>query len=85
MIWRDDAGVTCRRWNWRQGPRTQITKATQEMWFVLERLDPMPLEALLEAGQDLINGLRRLSPDLRVSIKRFDAECPLGLTVLDVT
>ena len=85
VIWRDDAGVTCRRWNWRQGPRTQITKATQEMWFVLERLDPMPLEALLEAGQDLIDGLRRLSPDLRVSIKRFDAECPLGLTVLDVT
>jgi DNA/RNA-binding domain of Phe-tRNA-synthetase-like protein len=20
IVWRDDAGVTCRRWNWRQGP-----------------------------------------------------------------
>ena len=22
VVWRDDAGVTCRRWNWRQAPRT---------------------------------------------------------------
>jgi DNA/RNA-binding domain of Phe-tRNA-synthetase-like protein len=25
VIWRDDRGVTCRRWNWRQGARTQLT------------------------------------------------------------
>lgn len=73
VIWRDDAGVTCRRWNWRQGPRTQITETTQDMWFVLERLDPMSLEALLEAGRELTNGLRCLSPEVRVSVLRFDA------------
>src|SRR3954447_21417524 len=28
IVWRDDAGVTCRRWNWRQGRRTQLTDAT---------------------------------------------------------
>ena len=85
MIWRDDLGVTCRRWNWRQGPRTQITEATQDMWFVLERLDPMPVETLLEAGQTLIDGLRRLSPDVRISIRRFDAGCPWGLAVTERT
>ena len=85
VIWRDDLGVTCRRWNWRQGPRTQITEATQDMWFVLERLDPMPVETLLEAGQTLIDGLRRLSPDVRISIRRFDAGCPWGLAVTERT
>lgn len=25
VIWRDDAGVTCRQWNWRQCTRTRIT------------------------------------------------------------
>jgi DNA/RNA-binding domain of Phe-tRNA-synthetase-like protein len=24
VIWRDDIGVTCRRWNWRQGTRTRL-------------------------------------------------------------
>lgn len=81
VIWRDDTGVTCRRWNWRQGPRTQITVATHDMWFVLERLDPMPIQALLDAGQALITGLRRLSPDLQVSVLQFDASTPQGRTV----
>ena len=25
VVWCDDAGVTCRRWNWRQARRTQLT------------------------------------------------------------
>lgn len=67
VIWCDARGVTCRRWNWRQGIRTRITEQSTEMWFVLERLDPMPTDALLEAGQRLIEGLRRLSPEVRTS------------------
>ena len=66
VVWCDDAGVTCRRWNWRQGVRTRITADFVNMWFVLERLDPMPVEALLMAGRELVQGLRRLSPDLTV-------------------
>lgn len=67
VIWCDARGVTCRRWNWRQGLRTRITEHSTEMWFVLERLDPMPGDALLEAGERLIEGLRRLSPDVRTT------------------
>lgn len=67
VIWRDDHGVTCRRWNWRQGVRTRITDDSTAMWFILERLDPMPIAALLQAGDDLIAGLKRLSPSLQVS------------------
>lgn len=67
VVWRDDKGVTCRRWNWRQGPRTRITEETRDMWFVIERLDPMPIEALHEAGEALANGLLRLSPEARIT------------------
>lgn len=67
VIWRDDRGATCRRWNWRQGVRTRITDDSTAMWFILERLDPMPLAALMQAGDDLIAGLKRLSPSLQAS------------------
>ena len=63
VVWRDDRGVTCRRWNWRQGVRTRIEVDTVDMWFVLERLDPMPLPALAEAGEALVHGLTRISPE----------------------
>jgi len=32
------------------------------MWFVLERLEPMPLASLQEAGEVLERQLRRLAP-----------------------
>lgn len=67
VIWRDDHGATCRRWNWRQGVRTRITDDSTAMWFILERLAPMPIPALLQAGDDLIAGLKRLSPSLQAS------------------
>ena len=39
VVWRDDHGVTCRRWNWRQGSRTQLTDDTTRAFFVFDRLD----------------------------------------------
>ncbi len=37
------------------------------MWFILERLAPMPISALMQAGDELIAGLKRLSPSLQAS------------------
>ncbi len=59
VIWRDDRGATCRRWNWRQGIRTRIEESTRDMWFVLERLEPLPIPVLLDAGRALIRALSR--------------------------
>jgi DNA/RNA-binding domain of Phe-tRNA-synthetase-like protein len=59
VVWRDNLGATCRRWNWRQGTRTRITEASTSLWFVLERLEPMPSEALLTAGKELVEALRQ--------------------------
>lgn len=67
VIWRDDQGVTCRRWNWRQGLRTRLDAEAQRMWFILENLPEMPLEALREAGDHLIEGLQRMMPGVKVA------------------
>lgn len=62
VAWRDERGITCRRWNWRQCTRTRIEVTTTRMWFVLEALDPIPDTALMDAGSKLIRGLKLLSP-----------------------
>lgn len=53
IVWRDDLGVTCRRWNWRQGRRTQITDATSRAFFVFDRLDGLTLNDLNAAVDEL--------------------------------
>ncbi|WP_048957230.1 B3/4 domain-containing protein [Enterobacter bugandensis] len=72
VIWRDDLGVTCRRWNWRQGIRTRLDSQAQSMWFILESLPSMPLAALEEAGQELVNNLQQLMPGATVQVKLLE-------------
>lgn len=62
VVWLDEKGVTCRRWNWRQGVRTRLDSSAGQMWFILESLPAMPLCALEEAGEALINALQQLMP-----------------------
>ena len=69
VVWRDDAGVTCRRWNWRQCVRTRITETTKDALFILERLEPYPIDRLIAAGDDLAGRLRALAPDVRIETR----------------
>ncbi|PKA45076.1 B3/B4 domain-containing protein [Rhizobium sullae] len=71
VIWRDDAGATCRRWNWRQGTRTRLDAAAGRMWFVLESLETMPDDALAEASDMLVDGLETLMPGCSVFAQRI--------------
>lgn len=66
VVWRDDDGVTCRRWNWRQCIRTRITTGTTSAVFILDALDPLPDDALRAAGDALTGALLALSPDATV-------------------
>lgn len=66
VVWRDDAGVTCRRWNWRQGRRTQLRDSTTSALFILDALAPMTDEQLRAATDDLASHLTRLGPDVLV-------------------
>jgi DNA/RNA-binding domain of Phe-tRNA-synthetase-like protein len=50
VIWADSDGVTCRRWNWRQGRRTRLTESTANAYFVIEAMDGAPGESELEAA-----------------------------------
>ncbi len=65
VVWRDDQGVTCRRWNWRQCTRTALTADSRRALFLLERLAPMSLDALAAAGDDLEEKLAKLGPEVR--------------------
>jgi len=67
VVWCDDAGVTCRRWNWRQARRTQLRDETTTAIFIFDALDPMTDEALHAAADDLVTHLSRLGPAIRVA------------------
>ncbi|MFD7896613.1 B3/4 domain-containing protein [Streptomyces sp. NPDC059743] len=68
VVWRDDEGVTCRRWNWRQGVRTRLTEESVNAVFLLERLAPMTLAELDTAGAELAESLEKLSPGARITV-----------------
>jgi DNA/RNA-binding domain of Phe-tRNA-synthetase-like protein len=53
IVWRDDAGVTCRRWNWRQGVRTRLTEASTRAFFVFDRLPGLDENQLDDAASQL--------------------------------
>lgn len=66
VVWCDDAGVTCRRWNWRQARRTQLGEDTTTALFILDALEPMVDEALHAAAEDLVAHLTPRGPDVSV-------------------
>ncbi|WP_432006529.1 B3/B4 domain-containing protein [Streptomyces parvus] len=68
VVWCDDAGVTCRRWNWRQGPRTRLTEETTSGLFLLEGLAPMPVAELETAAAELAETLAKFSPSARIEV-----------------
>ncbi|CAG7963731.1 unnamed protein product [Penicillium olsonii] len=72
-IWCDDTGVTCRRWNWRQGPRTALSDDTTRVLFILDALEPLSDEALLCAADELASELKRTSPELQVAQRLISA------------
>jgi DNA/RNA-binding domain of Phe-tRNA-synthetase-like protein len=73
VVWRDDIGVTCRRWNWRQGVRTRLDASAQQMWFILESLPEMPIDALNAAADTLVRGLMEMMPGAVITTELVEA------------
>jgi len=67
VVWCDDAGVTCRRWNWRQARRTQLHDGTTSALFIIDVLDPVTDEELTIATEELVGHLRGLGSDVQVA------------------
>ena len=55
VIYKDDAGFICRRWNWREADRTKIEESTQNAVLVFEAMPPAQLNAVLDEAKSLIN------------------------------
>ena len=72
VIWRDDLGVTCRRWNWRQCARTRITASTTSALFILDGLVTLGTGGLRAAEAELTESLARLSPGARFASRLMD-------------
>lgn len=58
VIYRDDEGVVCRCWNWRDGQRTMITEDTKNAFLIFESVDP-------DRSEDLDNALWTLASNIR--------------------
>ncbi|MFJ2767074.1 B3/4 domain-containing protein [Streptomyces sp. NPDC087300] len=67
VVWCDDEGVTCRRWNWRQGPRTRLTEESVNAIFLLEGMGPEA--GLAAAGAELAELLEKVSPGARITVR----------------
>jgi DNA/RNA-binding domain of Phe-tRNA-synthetase-like protein len=76
VIWRDDAGVTCRQWNWRQCTRTRMTPATTNAVIIIDGLATLRPNGLTAAGNDLASSLIRLSPHAAIASRLIAADQP---------
>lgn len=67
VVWCDDAGVTCRRWNWRQARRTQLHDGTTSALFIIDVLDPVTDAEVMVVTDELIGHLCSLGPAVQVA------------------
>lgn len=67
-VWADEAGVTCRRWNWRQCARTALGDQVRDAYFLFDALGPLADPELDAAVGALAGHLARLSPGCAVEV-----------------
>lgn len=73
VVWCDDMGVTCRRWNWRQARRTGLSDTTRTAFFILDALAPVADAELSAATDALAQALGALGSDVDVSRRVISA------------
>jgi DNA/RNA-binding domain of Phe-tRNA-synthetase-like protein len=55
VIYKDNLGTICRRWNWKEADRTKLTEKTQSALIVIEALPPVGKEQLDTSLAELAN------------------------------
>ncbi len=53
VVYKDEEGVLCRRWNWREADRTKLTEDTKNAIIVVEGLLPAGKETIKTATEEL--------------------------------
>jgi DNA/RNA-binding domain of Phe-tRNA-synthetase-like protein len=66
IIWRDDVGVTCRRWNWRQCVRTQLNTQTRNAVFIFDGIGTDAQLRVTDAARELAETIQKWWPDVRI-------------------
>ena len=79
MIYKDDLGAICRRWNWKEAERTKLTAATRNAVLVLEGLPPVGREAIERAASELAEQVRTQCGG-RVAVVMVDRD-QMGITL----
>ena len=59
IIYKDEAGAICRRWNWKEADRTKLTQETQNAFLVIEALPPVPRDTVQTAIRELADGVKQ--------------------------
>lgn len=59
IIYKDDVGAICRRWNWKEADRTKLTQETKHAFLVIEALPPVPRETVETAIHELAELVKR--------------------------
>ena len=73
VVWCDGTGVTCRRWNWRQGRRTGLSEQTRTALFILDALAPVGDEQLTAAADALIGACSGPGAEVSASTRLISA------------
>ena len=73
VVWRDDQGVTCRRWNWRQGVRTRLTDETKTAIFILDALSVVSNADLESTMAQLVEQISELCGAVNFSTRVIKA------------
>lgn len=53
VIYKDNIGTLCRRWNWREADRTKLTENTTHAFIVIEGLPPVDKDKIQQAITEL--------------------------------
>lgn len=65
VIYKDDEGVVCRRWNWKEAERTMLTSETKAAVIVVEGI-----------GDEIQDRIKQAAEELALLVtKHCDAEC----------
>ncbi len=59
LVYKDRAGVICRKLNWREGDRTKITEATKNALLVIEGFSPLSNEIIMQILKELSELLQK--------------------------
>lgn len=59
VIYKDNIGTLCRRWNWKEADRTKLTENTTHAFIVIEGLPPVDKDKIQQAITELAELVKR--------------------------